>query len=142
MFQNLFKNMGDVTKNLLIINVLLFIITVFLESRGINLIKILGLHYPSSQYFAPYQIATHFFMHSGFRHLLFNMLGLLFLGSQLERYWGAKKYLIFYLGTALGAAFINYGVQCIEIFNATGEFFPDLLITKIDYAAGMVHFET
>lgn len=142
MLQNLFKNMGEVTKNLLIINVLFFIATVVFESRGIDLGTLLGMHYPSSQYFEPYQIATHFFMHAGFQHLLLNMLGLVFLGPQLERFWGAKKFLIFYMISALGAFLIHYGVQAVTIYMATGEFFPELLITNIDYATGMVNYET
>lgn len=142
MLQNIFKNMGNVTKNLLIINVLFFVATLAFESRGVDLARILGMHYPSSQYFEPYQIATHFFMHGGGRHLILNMLGLVFLGPQLERFWGAKKYLIFYFVTALGATFINYAVQGVGLFMATGEFFPDLLITQIDYSSGMVYFDT
>ena len=142
MFQNLFRNMGNVTKNLLIINVLFFVATLAFESGGTDLVSLLGLHYPSSQYFAPYQIMTHFFMHGGGRHLLLNMLGLFFLGSQLEQYWGAKRYLIFYFVTALGAALINYIVQGIEIFNLTGEFFPHLFIEKIDYVNGMIYYDT
>ncbi len=124
MFQNLFKNMGSITKNLLIINGLFFLATVVMEARGVNLIRTLGLYYPSSQYFEPYQIATHFFMHGGFSHILFNMLGLVFMGSHLERYWGEKRYLIFYFVTALGAAFLHTAVQGFEIFQATGELFP------------------
>jgi membrane associated rhomboid family serine protease len=142
MLQNLFKNMGPITKNLLIINVLFFIATLVFESRGIDFTKILGMHYPSSQYFEPYQIVTHFFMHGGFQHLLLNMLGLLFLGPQLERFWGAEKFLIFYLVSAFGAILINYGVQGLALFIATGEFFPDLIITQINYSTGMVNYET
>jgi len=123
MFQNLFKNMGNVTKNLLIINVLFFLATVVMEARGVDLVRTLGLYYPTSQYFAPYQIATHFFMHGGFSHILFNMFGLVIMGSHLERYWGDKKFLIFYFVTALGAAFLHTAVQGFEIYQATGEFF-------------------
>ena len=124
MFQNLFKNMGNVTKNLLIINGLFFLASVVMESRGIDLVKTLGLYYPSSQHFESYQIVTHFFMHGGFSHILFNMLGLVFMGSHLERYWGDKKFLIFYVVTALGAAFLHTVVQGFEIYLASGEIFP------------------
>lgn len=128
MLQNLFKNMGVVTKNLLIINVLFFVAKVMLESRGIQLGRILGLYYPSSQFFEPYQIATHFFMHSDFRHILFNMLGLVFLGSNLERFWGPKRFFIFYIVTAMGAAVLHFFVQGIEIYSATGYWFPELFV--------------
>ncbi len=140
MFQNLFKNMGNVTKNLLIINVLFFLATVVMEARGVDLVRTLGLYYPSSQYFVPYQIATHFFMHGGFSHILFNMFGLVIMGSHLERYWGDKKFLIFYFVTALGAAFLHTTVQGFEVYQATGEFFPALTIENIE--GGMVYFDT
>lgn len=142
MFQNLFQNMGDVTKNLLIINVLFFLATMLMETRGVDLGRILGMHYPSSQYFEPYQLATHFFMHGGGRHLLLNMIGLIFLGPQLERFWGAKRFLTFYFVAAFGATIINYAVQGVLIFNATGEFFPELFITNINYSTGLVNYET
>lgn len=37
------------------------------------------------------------FLHGGVFHILFNMLGLYFLGMYLERTWGAKRFLVFYL---------------------------------------------
>jgi len=140
MFQNLFKNMGNVTKNLLIINVLFFLATVVMEARGMDLVRTLGLYYPSSQYFAPYQIATHFFMHGGFSHILFNMFGLVIMGSHLERYWGEKRFLIFYFVTALGAAFLHTAVLGFEIYQETGELFPVLTIENFE--GGMVYFDT
>lgn len=127
MLQNLFKNMGEVTKNLLIINVLFFIATVYFESRNISLFHLLGLHYPSSFYFEPYQIVTHFFIHGGFQHLLFNMLGLVFLGSNLERAWGAKRFLIFYLVTAIGAAIFSTLIDGIQFYYMYDTFFPPVM---------------
>ena len=40
----------------------------------------LGLFYPTSGHFRPYQIVTHMFMHGNETHLLFNMIGLFFFG--------------------------------------------------------------
>lgn len=142
MFQNIFRNMGDVTKNLLIINVLFFVAKVVFEARGIDLGQILGMHYPSSPYFEPYQIATHFFMHANLGHIFFNMFALVMLGSHLERYWGAKRYLTFYFVTALGAALLHFGVQGIEIYNASGEFFPDSPIIDVNKVTGMFSYDS
>jgi len=141
MLQNLFKNMGDVTKNLLIINVLFFVAKVGLEARGIDLGQMLGMHYLSSPYFEPYQIATHFFMHANIGHIFFNMFALVMMGSHLERYWGAKRYLIFYFVTAFGAALLHFGVQGIEIYNATGEFFPKSSILDVDFKTGQFSYD-
>jgi len=48
-------------------------------------------------------------------HLLFNMVGLFFLGPLLEQFWGYKKFLAFYLICGLGAGFIYNGIQYIQL---------------------------
>ncbi len=125
MLQSIFRNMQPVVKNLLILNLLFFFAKFIFEQKGIYLGPILGLHYISSEEFQPYQLATHFFMHADFRHILFNMFGLVVFGNMLERIWGAKRFLIFYFITALGAAFLHQLVQGIELYQITGTFFPD-----------------
>ena len=45
-----------------------------------------------------WRLITYQFLHGGLFHILFNMLGLFFLGPALERHWGSKKFLLFYLG--------------------------------------------
>lgn len=132
MFRGLLNNLPDVTKNLLILNVLFFLAKVVLANQGVDLGMLLGLHYPASELFAPYQIATHFFMHGDIMHLLFNMFGLVFLGVHLERMWGAKRFLIFYFVTAIGAAFLYTFVQGIEVYHSTGEFFPHIDLIQVD----------
>ncbi|XOV68097.1 MAG: rhomboid family intramembrane serine protease [Fluviicola sp.] len=124
MFRQIFGNIPDVTKNLLILNVLFFLVKYVLEGQGIDAGKLLGMHYPSSMFFEPYQIVTHFFMHGDLFHILFNMIGLVVLGSHLERVWGKKRFFIFYLVTALGAMVLHLGVHAWELYEATGQFFP------------------
>lgn len=133
MLKNLFGNIPPVTKNLLILNVLFFLATFLLEQQGIDLASKLGLYYPSSQFFEPYQIITHFFMHSGFTHLLFNMLGLVFIGSHLERVWGNKRFFIFYFVTAIGAALLYESVHAFELYSATGSIFPDIFLEDVQH---------
>lgn len=126
MFGQLFRNMPDVVKNLLILNVLFFLIKYVLEGQGINASQLLGMHYPASEYFEPYQIITHFFMHGDLFHILFNMIGLVVIGSHLERVWGKKRFFIFYFATALGAMLLHIAVQGVEIYQITGELFPSI----------------
>lgn len=106
---NSINNLPNVTKNLLIINILFFIVTFVFKMQGTDLIPILGAHYITSPLFQPYQVATHFFMHSqeSIFHLVFNMFGLVMFGSILEKVWGPKKFLFFYMSCAIGA-FIFY----------------------------------
>lgn len=114
---NLFRNMPGVTKNLLILNVILWLGAMLLNSRGIDLNYILGMHYFQSASFEPYQIITSMFMHSnhGIGHIFFNMFALIMFGSALERIWGAKRFLIFYFVTGVGAALLHSFVQYIEV---------------------------
>jgi membrane associated rhomboid family serine protease len=111
-----FQTLPPVIKNLLIINILLFAATLVLRSRlGIDLVEILGLHYITASNFQPYQFITYMFMHGDFTHIFFNMFAVWMFGSVLENVWGAKRFLIYYIITGLGAALIQYLVFYIEI---------------------------
>jgi membrane associated rhomboid family serine protease len=45
-----------------------------------------------------WRLVSYQFLHASFMHILFNMLGVFFLGPTLERNWGTKKFIMFYLG--------------------------------------------
>jgi membrane associated rhomboid family serine protease len=85
------------------------------SSMGIHLTQILGLHYFSSELFAPYQFITYMFMHGGFSHLFFNMFAIWMFGSAIENYWGPKRFIIYYIITGIGAALLHYVIVYIEI---------------------------
>lgn len=103
-----FRLLPPVVKNLLIINGLVFLATWVLGSNvGFDLTQYFGLYHWGSDYFKPYQFITHLFMHGGFWHLFSNMFALWMFGNALENIWGGKKFLIYYLITGLGAAFIH-----------------------------------
>lgn len=108
----------DVVKNLLIINILMFVGSNVLTSAEIfDANRMLALYYPNSPLFQPYQIVTHFFMHGGFAHILFNMFALVMFGAPLEALWGAKKFLFFYFFSALGAVALSFGIHHFEYAN-------------------------
>lgn len=100
-----------VTKNLIAINVLLFFAAIVADKYSIDLNGLLGLHIFLAEDFHPYQVVTYMFMHGGFTHLFFNMFALFMFGGLLERVWGAKRFLIFYFVTGVGAALIQELVQ-------------------------------
>jgi len=108
--------MPPVVKNLLIINGLLFLATFTLgSSQGIDLYKLLGLHYFESELFSPYQFVTYMFMHGDISHIFFNMFAVWMFGSAIENAWGSKRFLIYYLLTGFGAAFLHYLIIYIDI---------------------------
>jgi membrane associated rhomboid family serine protease len=119
-----FNLLPDVIKNLLIINGLFFLGTIVVGSTfQLDLGKVLGLYLPGSANFEPYQFITHMFMHADIGHIFFNMFALWMFGYALENYWGAKRFLIFYLVTGLGAAFIHLGVNYYEAMSLKSELF-------------------
>ena len=110
------SGMTPVIKNLLIINGLMFLASItFIDSLGIDLWDILGLHYPDSQKFEIYQVVSYMFMHGGVTHLLFNMFALWLFGSMIERTWGSRRFLVYYVLTGLGAAFLHYLIFYFEV---------------------------
>ena len=107
-----FSSIPPVTKNIIIINVLVWIMA---ELRPDFMYETFSLFYPTSPFFKPWQIVTHMFMHGGFWHIFFNMYTLFIFGCVLERMWGPKKFLLFYFVTGLGAALLHTGVQAVEM---------------------------
>lgn len=115
-----FQMLPPVVKNLLIINVLMFLASQVLLNTGINLNGILGLHWMGSEAFSWYQPITYMFMHGNFQHILFNMFAVWMFGNAIENVWGSKRFLTFYLITGLGAAALHYGIayfDTIQDFN-------------------------
>jgi rhomboid-like protein len=125
-----------VVKNLLIINILFFVATWVMQSKGIDLAFYLGAFYFDSPLFRIWQPISYMFMHGGFTHILFNMFALYMFGSVLENRWGAKKFLNFYFITGLGALALQLLVQSIEVYNITGSIVNHGAVT-IDLAEGM-----
>ena len=106
------SSMPPVTKNLIIINCIIFVATLInREFMTVNF----GLFYPTSPYFHWWQIITHMFMHGGFWHIFFNMFTLWMFGCVVERYLGAKKFLLFYFICGLGAVAMHLGVEYLQI---------------------------
>lgn len=135
-YRPLLNNIPPVVKNLIIINVLFLLATWGLQSMGIDLVEIMGMHYPGSEKFMLHQVVTHMFMHSPERitHILFNMFALWMFGRVLESVWGPRRFLTYYFVTGLGAialhTFVNY-LEISSIQNAIDAFqntpSPDLL---------------
>lgn len=100
-----------VVKNLIIINAIVFVVTMFAQNF---MYGTFSLFYFTSPFFKPFQLITYMFMHGGFWHIFFNMYTLWIFGSALERAWGWKKFLVFYFVTGLGAALLHTGVQFIQ----------------------------
>jgi len=112
----MFGDTPPVVKNIIFINVIMFVATMVLNSQfNYDLNNLLGIHYFQSKHFAVYQIVTHMFMHGSMFHIFFNMFALWMFGKVLESVWGSKRFLIYYMVTGIGAIAFNMLVQYFEL---------------------------
>jgi membrane associated rhomboid family serine protease len=110
-----FQMIPPVIKNLIIVNVLVFIAQqVFANNAAFNINNYFALHDIHSVYFKPHQLITHMFMHGGWDHLFFNMFALWMFGSILENVWGGKRFLTYYVLCGLGSAALHLAVLYYE----------------------------
>ena len=124
------NSIPTMTKNLLIVNFLAFVATWVLGRSGIDLNSMLGLHFFMANDFQIYQLVTYMFLHGGFTHIFFNMFALWMFGAVVERVWGPKKFLFYYISCGVGAGlvqeiaqYINYvalGLDTFERVNLGG----------------------
>lgn len=108
-----FNNIPAVTKNLIIINVLIWLVEFIFPSFAINgLYRHCGLHYVGAADFNPVQIITYMFLHdrANLIHVFFNMFTLFMFGPILERVWGSKRFFMFYMVCGIGAALVQEAV--------------------------------
>ncbi len=134
------SSIPPVVKNLVAINILMFIATLINENF---MIGNFAMFYPASPWFKPWQVLTHMFMHGGIWHIFFNMYTLLMFGIVLECRLGSGKFLIFYFVTGLGAVALHTGVQWLEAqyFMNAGDFeaYTSILRTPTLGASGAIY---
>lgn len=113
-----FSVMPPVTKNLIIINVIIWLLMMFMPERFREMVITYGgLHYIGSSDFNIAQLVLYMFMHStqGIAHLFFNMFTLFMFGITLERVLGGKRYLFYYMSCGIGAALVQEIVWALMI---------------------------
>ena len=129
------ENIPVVTRNLLYLNVIMFVATLINEDF---MIGTFAMFYPESPYFHWWQPFTHMFMHGGFWHILFNMYTLVMFGSVVERALGTKGFIAFYLITGLGAVALHTGVEWLEITYLGGNL-TAAMVTPMVGASGAIY---
>ena len=94
--------MMPVTQGLLAANIAVFL----LEASGMARLDALALWPPGGfeSRFEPWQLVTYAFLHGGLAHIFFNMFGLYMFGSEIERLFGSRFFLWFYLACVISAA--------------------------------------
>ncbi|SFS04933.1 Membrane associated serine protease, rhomboid family [Dyella sp. OK004] len=96
-------DLPPVTRNLLIANVVVFLLQLVMPS-----LEVLFALWPlGSGYFEPWQVVTNGFMHGGWPHILFNMFALYMFGGQIERLFGARNFTIYYFVCLITASLLQ-----------------------------------
>lgn len=106
-----FSQLTPVVKWLLIANLAIYFLDTFLKGNSPDgPLRIFGVFTIQEAVFEfkVWKFVTFQFLHGSLGHVLFNCVGLFFFGPWLERWWGAKKFVIFYLLCgAAGAVFFT-----------------------------------
>ena len=129
------NRMTPVVKNLVIINVLVFLA----QSAMPGLEPLLMGHYPLGANFEPWQVITHMFMHGSLTHIFFNMFALVVFGSALERAWGSKRFLQYYMLCGIGAFFIYEATVGYEVLQLTNSISYEGVAGRVVGASGCVY---
>lgn len=119
MTNNPLQNIPVVTRNLLYVNILMFVATLINPSF---MKDTFAMAFPLSTDFRWWQPITHMFMHDGFWHILFNMYSLVMFGMVVERALGTQRFIWFYLITGLGAVALHTGVEFIQVQQLIKEY--------------------
>ena len=130
-----------VTKFLLLVNIVVFL---FMASSLSTLVPLfdfqdledmLGLHFFLAPHFHFYQIFTYMFVHAGFTHILFNMFGLWMFGPILERVWGGRRFLFYYLSCGLGAGLFQEAAQLVQFYAIMSSQVPHFALSNLLFYA-------
>ena len=108
-----------------------------LQSLGDMMGTVPGAYDPITKYFGlnpeliktgyVWQFATYMFLHGGFFHILFNMFVLWMFGSEVERKWGSKKFIRYYLFTGVFAGVCSFFLSPAMTVGASGAIYGLLL---------------
>ena len=112
MTNNPLQNIPVVTRNLLYVNLIMFVATLI---NPAFMKDTFAMAFPLSTEFRWWQPLTHMFMHDGFFHIFFNMYTLVMFGMVVERVLGTKKFIWFYLITGFGAVLLHTGVEFLQV---------------------------
>lgn len=108
----------SVVSNLIMLNVIMFLISYLMPQYDIWIYNNMALWYPLAPQFYPTQFVSYMFLHADWSHIFFNMFALWMFGRQLEYDLGQKRFLIYYLITGIGAGALN-----LLVMHFTGDYY-------------------
>lgn len=107
------RNLPIVTRSILWANIIVFLLDMVLRRTGIQLSDLCGLHYFTAQQFHIWQPLTYMFLHADLGHIFCNMFAVLMFAPVLEREWGWKRFLTYYVVCGVGAGLVQEAVWAL-----------------------------
>lgn len=110
---NAYFRTPPVVKNLIIINLLVYMATALLPVAREAIMNYCALQIGPAQFgyeFRAYQFITYMFLHANFEHIFFNMFALWMFGRTLENELGSQRFLTYYMICGIGAALIQAAI--------------------------------
>lgn len=132
-------SLPPVTQILILVNVAAYLLDSLL---GDSITSMLAL-WPIGTNFMPWQLVTYAFLHGSLTHLGFNMLGVYMFGADLERVWGGRRYLAYYMVSLIAAGITQLLVSMLigahnPTVGASGAVFGLLLAFAMVFPKRMV----
>jgi membrane associated rhomboid family serine protease len=118
-----FAMLPPVVKNILIVNVLIFLAQLTPALEEFLIMKGAAFYFDSPN-FRIWQLITYAFLHGNFMHIFFNMFAVFMFGKIIEEYMGSKRFFSYYIITAMGAIVLQTGINAYEVHQLTGSFIP------------------
>lgn len=125
------RNIPVITKNLLIINLIVFLAGLVITLPGGSLNDVCGLHFFLASDFHLYQLLSYMFLHASFTHIFFNMFALWMFGCVIERVWGPKKFLFYYISCGVGAGLMQEIAQLVQFYVMANDQIPDFSASEL-----------
>jgi membrane associated rhomboid family serine protease len=133
-FGGLSMGLTPMVKRLLVANFVVFAVTLAWSPA----FDLLALH-PPRLLTRPWGVLTYMFVHAGFWHLAINMLVLFFFGTPLERRWGSREFLRFYLVAGLGGAVLSAVFMPATVVGASGAVYGLMLAFAMNWPDAPIH---
>jgi membrane associated rhomboid family serine protease len=144
----MFSSIPPVTRTLIIVNLAVFLLQGLVGDALLVWFALWPLQSlaagPVPAVFQPWQLVSYGFLHGSLFHLLFNMLALYMFGSDIERVFGQRRYLIYYFTCVVSAGLLQLVVMAMSggppypTLGASGGVFGVLLAFGLYFPTRMV----
>lgn len=134
-----------VVKNLIILNILIYLATMMIPAVNSFLAQYCQLYWFTSPHYHSWQYITYMFLHGGFSHLFFNMFALWMFGRTLEDRLGPQRFITYYIICGVGAALCQMAVAWltgdlgITLLGASGAVMGLLLAFGVMYPNSSIY---